>query len=215
MIIDNLKVIELNKLHKKDFCELYEKFNQIMYLPKNEIQSIDLMIKIYDNEYSKTFGVYYKDKLTATLTGYYPPNINLWWGFNLFTDTSNINSTLASHHISMILSLELFDRLIHYGELSERFGFYTNKNLKHQLGVEKSMDRIRKEFINGDIDKHYRMFDYHHLYEKIYPIGYQGQNGVTFRNHKILYPDNIIYNKETIVTFHTLNETERKKKLGL
>ena len=82
------------------------------------------------------------------------------------------------------------------------------------IGIEQSINRIKNSLILNKT-KHYRMFDYIPMYEKIYPIGYKGNEASTFRNHKFFYPNDIQYNTETIIVWHTLNAEERKKILGI
>jgi hypothetical protein len=214
MDISNLIIKKMESEDQDDFIDIYNKSTKIMYLPKNEVHSLEIILRLYNADNCVTFGAYHNEKLVGTLTGRYFDEVSYWYGFNLFTDIKENFNTLALHGYSMIISLELFDKLIEVGEKKGKYSFYTNKNLKHQLGIEKSINRLKKNQERLNI-KNYRMFDYIPLYEQINPVGYDAGKSGILRNHRLLYPSGIKYNAETIIVWHTLNLHERKKILGL
>lgn len=212
-MINEIVVKRMGSENRNEFIEMYNLFDRIMLLPKNSVHSLERMLSLYDSNICYTFGAYYQGTLVGILTGRFYKNIDLWYGSNLFTKVDPFVNKLNLHFYSMIVSLELFDALIKIGEAQNRLAFYTNKNLRHQLAIERSMDRIRMMTNNKEIKK-YRMLDYQVFYEKIYPKGYTGSED-TILQHKAFYRPGIKYNAETIVIFHTLNQNERKKLLGL
>lgn len=212
-MINNIIVKRMKPENRQEFIEMYNSFDQIMFLPKESVHSLDGMLSLYDSDICCTFGAYYQDQLVGILTGRFYKNIHCWYGSNLFTRVKPLVNKLNLYFYSMIVSLELFDALIEIAESQNRLDFYTNKNLRHQLAIERSMDRIRSMVNNNEIKK-YRMLDYLVLYEKIYPSGYMGSED-TILTHKPFYKPGIKYDTETIVILHTLNQKERKRLLGL
>lgn len=212
MDIKNLTIKQLYKEDTQDYINLFEKFTKMMYMPKDEVSSLESLLAIYNSPDAATYGAFLDKKLIGALSGKYFDKSSFWYGFNLMLDVSGEVNTLNLHNFSTLISLELFDMLIEKGENQHRFIFYTRKNLRHQLSIERSVSRLKK---NPDV-KQYKMFNYFPMYEKVYPAGYvaTSHDDVPL-NHRPFIKPNIVYNQETVVVCHCLNLTERKKLLGI
>ena len=207
-MLNEIQVKQMTSEHRDEFIDMYNSFDDVMLLPKDSVHSLSDMLRVYDLDICQTFGAYYNEKLVGTLAGRFYPNYQFWNGSNLFTRIRPFVKNLNLHLYSMIVSLELFEVLINYAESVNRFSFFTNKNLRHQLNIERSMNKIRVMQQKGLI-KHYRMLDYIVLYERIYPKGYT-RNSQISEEHKPFYKLDTTYDAETIVVLHTLNQLERK-----
>lgn len=212
MDIKNLTIKQLYKEDTQDYINLFEKFTKMMYMPKDEIFPLEQLLYVYNSTDAVTYGAFLDKKLIGALSGRYIHNSVFWYSFNLMLDISSEVNTLNLHSYSALVSMELFDMLIEKGEKLQRFIFYDRKNLKHQLSIERSVNRLRD---NPNI-KRYKMFNYFHMFEKIYPAGYMATSHDDVPlNHRFFIKPNTVYTKDTVVICHSLNPTERKKLLGL
>ena len=212
MDMKNLTIKQLYKEDTQDYINLFEKFTKMMYMPKDQICPLEHLLYVYNNPDAVTYGAFLDKKLIGALSGRYIQNSVFWYSFNLMIDISSEVNTLNLHSCSALVSMELFDMLIEKGEKLQRFIFYDRKNLKHQLAVERSVNRLRG---NPDI-KPYKIFNYFHMFEKIYPAGYvcMSRNDVPL-NHRFFLQPNTVYTEDTVIVCHSLKPTERKKLLGL
>lgn len=209
-----LEIRPMGPQHRDQFIDMYHSIDKISDLPKEETASLEIRLGYYDDPQVNTWGAYHQDQLVGSLMGRFPPNVNMWFGYSLFTRLRPWVTQLNWHVQSMVLACELFEPLIQQGESQGRYIFYTNKDVRHQLAIEHSMDRLRELEQRSVITKHYRMLDYLHLCDRIYLPG-EVVDASMPRQHRQFYPEGMIFNKRTIVVMHALNRTERQKLWGL
>jgi len=210
----SLEILPMGPQHRDQFVDIYNHTDEISGQPREETASLATRLKFYDDPLTSTWGAYHQEQLVGMLMGRFPPNVNMWFGFSLFTRLRPWVTKLHWHVQSMVLACELFEPLIEQGESQGRYIFYTNKDVRHQLAIEHSMDRLRELEQRSVITKHYRMLDYLHLCDRIYLPG-EVVDASMPKQHRQFYPDGMQFDKRTIVVMHTLNRDERKKLWGL
>lgn len=203
--------IDIRKLNISDFGEYQNFVNKFDYSMKNHPRKV-ISRNTLGSKKNITVAAFKDDKIIASLTGFFPDKRPVWFGKNLFVQTSEISSGLGNYDESIFLIMDLFNTLISYAESINRYSFYTRKNLKHQLSYEKLVRRLRDRLNQDKLDQ-YRMLQYEIFYELKTPENFVNED-VEFQ-WKRFYPVNEKIEPETLVIYHTLNQNERKKMLGL